>query len=699
MGNKDSKGSSAPQPTSKPVPQAGSKGPSNLSVEVHNPVMKPALQPRAPANPSLSLARAVLSLIFRSEKVVAMAKDEVDLGEPLSKAPSKPAIEAMKKIRKAILDFEGSKDISEVVGLVEEISRTNKQSPVETVFNIMNTALKILQFECKAPTVPLTQVIQQFLDSEHDDLEGSETEKILVALAADLKKLNPGVADLSKTKGQELLAGLKTAFTQSVSLIELHLLGNTIQAASKHMYQQLDGESAIEKFLINLRQAVIYEGCQAILNDNIIQPWKSRESLIGYKTYQTAVSLTFGYAPFSNQGIKPRVKTMKIQVHREPDVLDLYFLESFTGVHIDGVKTYTDPNSLVVSRSSHIVDKLAICEPSVELKADYDCLTVFCKDNKFYYCLKDGQVFGQDVSQANLMSLNLHLVREPLINTLDTYKVVFMPKNTMIAKNFYYLVIFKKGDKLQKLKTFISDSFSENLGTSSNQILEKILHGLVFSDQRFAANSAEKGEALKASQSLIQSSGLWNTPIEKIMAKFGEQNRNISKDGQNKVDLIISLSSKQFNWNLEPNNLRREIRRQPIYLKAQLSDVWQQIYNSYFGSSVEEFSDIEIRTMLPTYLFVSLDSVSRMIDIPYELNFTGIEKRRQELDIEVSSRYRAVGFIAEKNNKESYTIYVNPQNRNEVYTYIGNKKYAAQMHSLNPNKIKAVYYERRERDL
>jgi hypothetical protein len=697
MGNKDS--TSNPKPVTTSHPTAGSKGGSMQTEALPSSSKVAGTQnPKhaTPVNLAQSLARAVVALLFRSERMLALAKDEVDFGEPLKAAPRVPSIETLKKIREGIILFESTGEASEAVKCIDELAKTTNQTPAEALFNILNSGLKILKFNCKQPVQPLPDAIEAFIKQELN-FDSTDVIRVLKALAADLEKVSPGLNNSSKS-ATELQNQLREVIISNKGKLTLKNLPRTLQATTPFLYESLDGDSPFEHVLVSIREAVNFEAREKVYDSNLILATSNNERVVGFRNFNAAINLNFGFAPFATQNINPRVKMMKIQVHREPDVLDLYFLEAFTGVHIDGCKTYSDPNSHVVSKSSNIVDKLAICEPSVDIKADYDCLTVFNKDRLFFYCLKNGQVFGQDITQSNLLTLNLHLVKEPLINTLDTLKVVFVPKSTLIAKNYYYMIIFKKGDTLKVLKEYIEKNFSETLGSTATQQLEKIRTALIFANECYGAQSDNKKIALKTSQAFLKSKG-WDTPIEALVSNFGQKDRKITEVGQNRVDLVISLASKLFTWNLEPNNLRREIRRQPIYLKAQLSDLWQQIYDNYFSSSGDELTELDVRMMLPSYLYVSLDNVARMIDVPYELNLNSIEGKRKEFDLEISSRYRAIGFIAQKRNGEYYTIYVNPQNRNEVYSYLGNKKMACQMHALNPNKIKAVYYERREREI
>ena len=169
--------------------------------------------------------------------------------------------------------------------------------------------------------------------------------------------------------------------------------------------------------------------------------------------------------------------------------------------------------------------------------------------------------------------------------------------------------------------------------------------------------------------------------------------------GESQIDLIVKMQIEDVVSLEFLTNLRKVVQKRPIYLKAQLTNLWEQVLKVHLASG-DEISDEKLQNLLPSYLYVNVAAVARMIDVPYELDFNPLEERIKELGLGISHRYRALGFIAQKDNGEYYNIYVDREQRNQVFCYNSRgETVKCAMHDINPNKLRAVYYERRELDV
>lgn len=664
----------------------------------------------------ISHCQCMVSLIPLSERLWDMFKDSDMFNKPQSGFPSIEFIKAfdLHKGKRSKMMAEMPERLLELSQREQDNQSQYSKLNLDTLiphilFIVMSTACKVAGLDFKSAQerslksclLSMCNLVQES-DEKHSESTDpferqTETELIVFdGIGADISSIfKEEFVNHSKKESLKRIAAKLNEIPdeQFPSFSEFSNFSKILEPYLFNMVEEKNQE--IEPVLGSIRLNIAKSLREKSIDTSLFSPIFQKFFYSDYYVYQCAKNLSFGTITFSKELILPRVKDIKMQVYIEPDIVRDYTLEAFTQLMI--AQKVLDGDDAVFKHYTMrtIIESLQRREPDFDLGADFDCIALYEKNNGYYYCLKDDVLFDPSVLLGNQGFLKVCFLKQ--FNLTETCpKVIFRPSCSLEnSKSMNFFVGFNQGDTLMKLYDQIKGTFGNNFVDDDSRLQPAILKSLIFCTT-IRLTLSEKKTLNEEAQKVLNSKG-WETPISKLLEHFGRKGEKAAGDRQ--IDLIITIDRTKFKHIFEPHNLRKVVQKRPIYLKAQLTNLWEQVLKVHLASG-DEISDEKLQNLLPSYLYVNVAAVARMIDVPYELDFNPLEERIKELGLGISHRYRALGFIAQKDNGEYYNIYVDREQRNQVFCYNSRgETVKCAMHDINPNKLRAVYYERRELDV
>jgi hypothetical protein len=521
--------------------------------------------------------------------------------------------------------------------------------------------------------------------------EGEANPVLLEAVVQSLERLarveDEGSGELLE-RTERVLARL-----ESVGKVNPHLLTGVWTGCQEVVFGTGDVELAeVEGRLVEWLRGFVREQLQnKEIDFSLCLPTRLRSQMCVYDYFPFIGSFTIGLLNITSLAF---TRVVQYQVNVAIDGVPQGFL-CVEHLRYSGLPDISSPDSLYPT----LKDLARVVSEALDrsdLHHDKDCALVYQRADHLYVTSNPKTRIMQRAPTCD-HNVMLAFERPDFYSDPNKLKVVVLSSTKGNHLELPSLLMCLAGDTtleefvIELLKTSRSQESSTN-----KDLIDTILSLLVASDMVFPLPSLKKKfEDMRSKKQITPKTTL----KELVKLCSGHGSKVEPTPGETQIDLIIKFAFEDAVSLEFLTNIRREIRRQPIYLKAELTDIVQQLYRNYFYLPKDEIPERQVRMLLPAYLLVTLDTISRMIDVPYELNFSFLEDRRKELGLEIGSRYRAIGYIAQKKNGEHYTIYINQQKRGEVFCYKDDKIVTSPIHTLNPNKLKAVYFERRELDL
>lgn len=654
------------------------------------------------------LAKCFIQLFFRSERLNDIAKDEEILKNPLEAYEGKcRSVEAIKHIYRVVMagfnTLEKNTDQIEKMILDEMNTGGRYEQPAVILFSTLLTGLKILKIPSFNVSESLKEIIINMVRLPVDKLrELSLDEVVFEVIAADVKfATKEDVSDIpNESERAAKIASLLQKYSEAEFWPLVDKFPKLAEYLDRHLFEA-DDEKAVEfsSLLNKLRCEILKDLRDKLYNNKLIKPFTNSLQLIHYRNFHCLFNLNFGYMNFDSSSFFPRVKRIFFSMH--VNNLDFKLLST------DMVQQVTIDNRVLVSsdpifrriNTKQLVENLAHRRTDVDLKHDFDSIAVFKKGNYLYYTHQEKPLFGNKFADGNIVNFRLYFTKSAGLYDDSTYKIMFSPHLTNDSKTqIMFLFLVKKTDTLESFRKQAEDLFKTKTDEKSlRSIMDSMISQVYFTSELF--HSKPQKALLQTEASRFLQASKWATPMKNIIEKFGNVGPNDDSSIE-QIDLIISSTSKRYQI-LEPSDSeeRAVIQNNPIYLKTELSDIWDQIFDHHLSFKAgEEFEENEVRNLLPAYLYVNLENISNMINVPLELEFNSLVPHIQKLGLELNHRYRALGFIAQYKSGEYYNISIERQ-KAEAFSIRNGSKIACPLYMLNPNQIKAVYFERREAEV
>lgn len=711
MGGKSSKEeeqpTKQPTPTKKPDPKLHNLPKGNYPFQVQNKKDE-KIQMINESERRIFLARCVIHLFFRSERLYDIAKDEEILKNPLNAYDGRcKSVEAIKQIYKVVInDFNAQiKDTSAIEKIIFDEIKLNgvTEQPAIILFSTLLTGLKILKIPSFNVSETLKDIVLTIVSLPLDKLkELSLDELVLEKIAADVKLgTKENVDDIAnEAERAAKIASLLQKYQDADFWPLVDKFPTLSEYLDNHLFEADEEKPAVFSSLLNkIRCEILRDLRDKLYNNKLIKPITNSKQLIHYRNFNCLFNMNFGYINFDPSSFLPRIKTVFFSMQINNLDFKLMVSEMMQQATIDKHVLQSSDNIFRRFNTRQLVENLAHRRTDFDLKHDFDAVTVFQKGNYFYYTSQEKTLFGKKFADGNIVNFRLYLTKLPGLYDDSTYKILFAPYLVSDVKTqTFFLLLVKKTDTLETIKTQVKELFKTKTDESSlNKEINSMLQKIYFTSEVIISKSNKKSLRMQATDFL--ESKKWNTPVKDIVERFGKIGPS-DDDSLDQIDLIISSTSKNYRI-LEPNDTeeRANIQNHPIYLKTELSDLWDQIFDHHINFKAgDEFEENELRNLLPAYLYVNLENVAKMINVPLELEFKSLVPHIQKLGLELNHRYRALGFIAQYKSGEFYNIHIERQ-KAEAYTYRLDKKISCPLYKLNPNQIKAVYFERREADV
>lgn len=650
---------------------------------------------------------SIVALFIKSERLQEFLGPEGVLLEALTKnkANLKP-LETLRLIQTLIInnpeEKEGGKTFAALQKKVQEVLE-NKSYPVSdpavAIFNMLLTGVKVVRIDAFRTEKNLHSSLIALLETDISKIADTEIEMILIeGLSQDLIKAGKiTVSESEDINSQEVLKRC-LQFVKSSNPKEFVPMATKLPRFYQKMEQLLyeDGETdlpAMKEFVQVIQCELNKELKEKYFSTDLIRPIRNKTAKYEMNNFRCFLNLSFGYINYSSCGLLPRVKVITAQVHT-PQEINFQMIELVSAISLNKEGIESTNRLFTNAKVGVLAQKLNAAQSTHvrhDLINDFDSVVVHQKNERLYYALKDDSFLNDEADKGNLKDIKIYFLKDSERITADEgLKIVFMPRMKVDSvKNPSYFFLAKEGDTLQSLKDFIKNSFPM---ISTDKTFEEMIKKLYFG-RRLLTSKKERKERLAFCQKLLAKQ--FNTPLKDLIEAVKPLDEKRGIDSSKMVDLIVSVDLNSKKYEFLPQNLSDSRSPKPVYLKPQLSDLSSEL-NQIDGSDLNED---EIRDNFPMYLYVSLESIPNLCDVPSEMKLSNFTEQIQDIGLEINPVYRATGFVAQKQNGEFYNIYTNKDNKEEVFAYSAdNKKVVSSISKLNPNQLKGVYFERKELD-
>lgn len=705
MGGKSSK-----EKTDVPVANP-SKANKATSQKVDKGGKRPAVVSNSPKKSASEIIsshiNSIVALFIKSERLQEFLGPEGVLLEALlkNKANLKP-LETLRLIQTLIQnnpdEKEGGKIFTALQKKVQEVLE-NKSYPVSdpavAIFNMLLTGVKVVRIDAFRTEKNLHSTLIALLETDISKIADTEIEMILIdGLSQDLIKAGKvTVGESEDINSQEVLKRC-LQFVKSSNPKDFVPMATKLPRFYQKMEQLLyeDGETdlpAMKEFVQVIQCELNKELKDKYFSTDLIRPIRNKTAMYEMNNFRCFLNLSFGYINYSTCGLLPRVKVITAQVHT-PQEINFQMIELVSAISLNKEGIESTNRLFTNAKVGVLAQKLNAAQSTHvrhDLINDFDSVVVHQKNERLYYALKDDSFLNDEADKGNLKDIKIYFLKDTERITDDEgLKIVFMPRMKVDSvKNPSYFFLAKEGDTLQSLKDFIKNSFPM---ISTDKTFEEMIKKLYFG-RRLLTSKKERKERLTFCQKLLGKQ--FNTPLKDLIEAVKPLDEKRGTDSPKMIDLIVSVDLNSKKYEFLPQNLSDSRSPKPVYLKPLLSDLSSEL-NKIDDADLNED---EIRDNFPMYLYVSLESIPNLCDVPSEMKLSNFTEQIQNFGLEINPAYRATGFVAQKQNGEFYNIYTSKDNKEEVFAYSAdNKKVVSSISKLNPNQLKGVYFERKELD-
>lgn len=642
-----------------------------------------------------SQIRCLLDLFLSSERLKEVLSDEDIVTQPLKAYSGKNHSVA---IMRSIIDSIGQESTPKKV---EEqfLKAVSTKVPVSDLFNIIQTAFKLVHIDNSSSAKSVLATLKALVDLPVSEIEGSEIETVLFeGLLRDIDEKNK-----EDNSEEQTDAKLEIIRKYLVSEKSVWPLSSNLPRLSKLVDQMFlmpldELHAGLEEYLLAIKAKIIEDLEGKIYDPEIVGPVNIDISPAQLKLYKCLPSLSFGYLKVDGRKLLARVKKVSLQIFRDPDFESIRSIELSEFVSINNRILGCDEPFFRSVTVENMVEKLALVEENPNIKSDYEPVCLYIRDNKIHYCLKKAALADRGEAFGNSNMMRLCLVKQHDLYLPEVYKIAIAPNGLLdVPTNFVYFVAVEKTATLLSVKAKLEAMFSKGLEASSNMI-DQILESLVFSLE--IPNKRTDSRAFhKKSEQVLKGKG-WKTQISDIVNACGkDHSQEFDPAKENEIDLLITMNRDSFKPMLHSNNFIDTDRSQFIKIKPTISDLMEQVIGEEFRSQPDSFTEERIRELTPTYLYVDLTETSNIFDVTTDLKYNFFNSVFEDLGIEYSPKYRAIGFIYSKPNEESVTVVPDVRYSDKFYIKKKGTTDAIKPNKFDSNLITGVYYQRCHKEL
>lgn len=647
---------------------------------------------------------SIVALFVRSERLQEFLGTEGVLLEALNnnKNNLKP-LETLRLIQTLIVnpgETSGGRTFGSLQKKIQEVLE-NKSYPVSdpavAIFNMLLTGVKVVRIDAFRTEKNFHSSLVGLLETDTSKIEDTEIEAILIeGLSQDLIKA--GKITVSETDNTKSVLSQCLQFVKSSNPKEFIPMATKLPKFYQKMEQLLyeEGETdltSMKEFVQVIQCELNKELKDKYFSTDLIRPIRNRTAKYEMNNFRCFLNLSFGYINYTNCGLLPRVKVITAQVHT-PQEINFQMVELVSAISLNKEGIASSNRLFTNSKVGVLAQKLNAAQSTHvrhDLINDFDSVVVHQKNERLYYALKDDSFLNEEADKGNLKDIKMYFLKDTeRVTAEEGFKIVFMPRMKVDSvKNPSYFFLAKEDDTLHALKEFIKNNFPM---ISTEKTFEEVIKKLYFG-RRLLTSKKDRKERLRVCQKLL--SKQFNASLKDLIEAVKPLDDQRGSDTRQIVDLILSVDLNSKKYEFLPQNLSDSRSPKPVYLKPLLSDLSSEL--NIVASS--DLNEDEIRDNFPMYLYVSLESIPNLCDVPSELKLNNFAEQIQEFGLEINPVYRATGFVAQKQNGEFYNIYTNKDNKEEVFAFSAdNKKVVSSVSKLNPNQLKGVYFERKELD-
>jgi hypothetical protein len=644
----------------------------------------------------------VVELFIGSEWVNLLLEDPELLETPLKGKPSAKAYDLLRAFFEAIKSTgeAKAKATSKLVDIIEKISNENKDYAVIPLFlsafltSARLAGIKETKFDLKGAVC----LLQEIFAGSAEDYEGSILEELINSLIDMVFKASCVTRSEHSSFTQDFAQC--NDLLSSPPPLTASSFNPPILSLQDLLYQNLeeiDIPVAVQSLAANLRASVRTQLEPRHLDLSICSPTTRIISGCTYCSFNVFYGLGFGYVAFDDRAYSARVTKMMSQVYVEDKAV---FYLPFNTVSDFGKRNgEVAPEEMrrLLPNVKALISKLSLSNSMYDLMSDYDAMVVhLAKDGRHYY--NDSKATLNDfLDNGNINDVRVYFSPNSEFLSETKYRILIKDESRFDSiTNYCYLLVADHDDTLEVLfKRFHSIIFEEDsTDVLSESVKKEIFANLIVSTKGYLTLE-EHTKASKRSRDMKLSP---STPLKKLMTEIRDVEAG-DHEGKQMIDLVCFVSLGEANETMFiPNNVDQDLWSDP-------NSLLKLNFNSFFNlmatpskEEMENLTEDQIRKLLPTNLFCNVENISKTIEMPSEFSIDFLKPKLEETGLALNNKYRAIGYLAERTNGETYIIRTDPNKLTEVHSSLNGFESRCLLEKVNPNRIKAVYFKRCEFD-